>query len=312
MPCASRSGRQHRQREVRGQGGDVVAPPGEDDAGGDPRAERGGLGAERIGLRSLADDRQPRLRHGPEDRGHRVDQVAMSLLRLEPRDHAEQRGRRRDPIFATQRARPHRPAEPRQVDPVRDDREPGAVPTLGVDLARDRLGRNDQPVHRRGERRQEPDVVVGSDARRVDGRHDHRGAGGDRRPRPDHLGAEHVRVDEVDLLAPQPGHELADGDLVIGLVEHLDRDAERAEALHGRAGRQREGADLVSRSVQAEQQSGVALLGAAVAAGREQLEDPRARMAAGPMNPPMPGVRRAGDGALVVGLLRTELGTRHS
>ena len=136
----------------------------------------------------------------------------------------------------------------------------------------------------------------------MDGRHDDRGAGGDRRPRPDHLGAEHVRVDEVDLLAPQPGHELADGDLVIGRVEHLDRDAERAEALHGRACRQREGADLVSGSVQAEQQSGVALLGAAVAAGREQLEDARARMAAGPMDPPMPGVRRTGDGALVVGL----------
>ena len=136
----------------------------------------------------------------------------------------------------------------------------------------------------------------------MDGRHDHRGAGGDRRPRPDHLGAEHVRVDEVDLLAPQPGHELADGDLVIGRVEHVHRDAERAEALHGRARRQREGADLVSGSVQAEQQSGVALLGAAVAAGREQLEDARARMAAGPMDPPMPGVRRTGDGALVVGL----------
>ena len=169
-------------------------------------------------------------------------------------------------------------------------------------LRRDRLGRNDQPVHRRGERRQEPDVVVGADARRVDGGHDHRGAGRNRRPRPDHLRAEHVRVDEVDLLAPQPGHELADGDLVIGRVEDLDRDAQRSEALHGRAGREREGADLVSRSVEAEQQAGVALLRAAVAAGRQQLEDARARMAAGPMDPPMAGVRRAGDGALVVGL----------
>jgi len=69
----------------------------------------------------------------------------------------------------------------------------------------------------------------------MDGRHDDRGAGGDRRPRADHLRAEHVRVDEVDLLAPQPGHELADGDLVIGLVEHLDWDAQRTEPLNSRA-----------------------------------------------------------------------------
>ena len=136
----------------------------------------------------------------------------------------------------------------------------------------------------------------------MDRGHDHRGAGRNRRARPDHLRAEHVGVDEVDLLAPQPGHELADGDLVIGRVEDLDRDAQRSEALHRRAGREREGADLVSRSVEAEQQAGVALLRAAVAAGRQQLEHARARMAAGPMDPPMAGVRGAGDGALVIGL----------
>ena len=105
-------------------------------------------------------------------------------------------------------------------------------------------------------------------------------AGGDGRPGAEHLGAVHVRMDEIDLLAPQPGRELADGDLVIHLVEHVHRHAEGPEALDRRAGRQRQGADVVAGSVQPQQEPGVRLLGAAVAAGREQLQHARARMAA--------------------------------
>ena len=40
----------------------------------------------------------------------------------------------------------------------------GAVPALRADLALDRLRRDDQPVHRRGERRQQPHVLGGADA----------------------------------------------------------------------------------------------------------------------------------------------------
>ena len=195
--------------------------------------------------------------------------------------------------------------EAREVDAVGDDGESGAAPRPSArDLAANAVGRHDQPIHRRRERREQRDVLGRADARRVDGGHDHRRPGRDRRARAEHLGAVHVGVDEIDLLAPQPGRELADGELVIGLVEDVDRDAQPLQALDRRAGREGEGADLVAGSVQAQEQPGVALLGAAVAAGRQQLEDPRPRMAPGPMDPPMPRVRRAGDGALVVGRAR--------
>ena len=89
--------------------------------------------------------------------------------------------------------------------------------------------------------------------------------------------------------------------LVVGLVQHVDLDAERAEPLDGRAGGEGEGADLVSGSVEAQEQPGVALLGTAAAAGRQQLEQPRPRMAPRPMDAPVPRVRRSRDGALVIG-----------
>ncbi len=143
----------------------------------------------------------------------------------------------------------------------------------------------------------------------MDGGHDHRRAGGDGRASPDHLGAEHVGVDEVDLVVAQPAGELAHGDLVIGRVQDVHGQAERPEALDGGAGGEGEGAHVVSAAVEAQQEPGVALLGAAVAAGRQQLEDPGSRMASGPMDPPMAGVRRAGDGALVVGHARPQRST---
>ena len=147
-------------------------------------------------------------------------------------------------------------------------------------------------------------VLRRANARRVDGRHDDGRPGRDGRPRSEHLGPIHVGVDEVDLLAPEPCGELADRELVIGLVEDVDRHSQRAQALDRGARRKREGADLVARTVEAEEQPGVALLGAAVAAGRQQLQDPRPRMAPGPMDPPVARVGRSGDGALVVGYSR--------
>ncbi len=113
----------------------------------------------------------------------------------------------------------------------------------------------------------------------MDGGHDHRRAGGNGGAGPDHLGAEHVGVDEVDLVVAQPAGELADGELVIGRVDDVDRDTQRPQPLDGRAGGQREGAHVVSATIQSQQEPGVALLGAAVPAGRQQLEDARTRMA---------------------------------
>jgi hypothetical protein len=59
----------------------------------------------------------------------------------------------------------------------------------------------------------------------VDGRHNHGHAGRDGSPNADHLGAVHVRMDEIDLHAPQPGGKLADGELVIGVVDDVHRQA---------------------------------------------------------------------------------------
>ena len=79
-----------------------------------------------------------------------------------------------------------------------------------ANLSRDAVGRHDQTVHRRRQRREERRVLRRPNARGVDGGHDDRRAGRHRRPRSEHLGAVHVGVDEVDLLAPQPSRELPD------------------------------------------------------------------------------------------------------
>ena len=67
------------------------------------------------------------------------------------------------------------------------------------------------------------------------GRHHDRGSRGQGGARADHLGAVHVGVDEVDLLPAQPCRQLADGGLVIGLIQDLDLQAKPAQALDGTA-----------------------------------------------------------------------------
>ena len=79
----------------------------------------------------------------------------------------------------------------------------------------------------------------------------------------DHLGAKHVGVDQIDLVAAQVGRELSNGRLVIGLVDHVHVHPQPVQALHRRALAQGERADVVSRAVEAEQEAGIALLGAA-------------------------------------------------
>ncbi len=233
----------------------------------------------------------------------------MALLRLEARDHADQRRLPRNAELVAHPAGRHGRREPLEIDAVRDDREAGVSASLATHLVLDARRRNDQPIHPRRQRRQQCDVLGRADARGVHGGHDHRRAGGDGRASPDHLGAEHVSVDEVDLVVAQPAGKLSHGQRVVALVQDIHGEAEPPEALDSGAGRERQGAHVVSAAVEAQQETGVALLGAAVAAGRQQLEDPRPGMASGPMDPPMAGVRRAGDGALVVGHARPQRST---
>jgi hypothetical protein len=86
----------------------------------------------------------------------------------------------------------------------------------------------------------------------MDGGHDDRRAGRYSGSRAEELGAVHVRVDEVDLLPPQPRGKRADGHGVIGLVQDLDGHAQPSQPLDCRAGGEREGAHVVAGSVQAE------------------------------------------------------------
>ena len=71
--------------------------------------------------------------------------------------------------------------------------------------------------------------------------------------------------------------------------------------LHRRALAQGEGADVVSGSVETEQQAGVALLGSTRAAGCQELEQAWAEVPAGAMRAPMTEVGCAGNRPLVVG-----------
>ena len=224
----------------------------------------------------------------------------MPLLGLQPRDHSHDERASRDAELVAQRAGRGGGGEARQVDAVGNDAELRPVATLAADLVLDARRRHDQSVHVRSQPRQRGLVIGRAHARGVDGGHDHRRPGGDGGAGADDLGAEHVGVDEVDLVAPQPGGELPDGELVIGLVEDVDGDAQAPEARDRRAGRQGEGAHVVAGAVEAQQEAGVALLRPAVATGGEELQDPGAVMTTGPMRPPRPAVFGAADGSFVI------------
>ena len=72
----------------------------------------------------------------------------------------------------------------------------------------------------------------------MDGGHDHGRPGRHAGPGADHLGAEHVRVDQVDLVPSQVASQLADGGLVIGLLDDIHRQPEPIESLHRRTTRE--------------------------------------------------------------------------
>ena len=69
----------------------------------------------------------------------------------------------------------------------------------------------------------------------MDGGHHDRRPGRQGGAGADDLGAVHVGVDEVDLLPAQPCRQLADGGLVIGLIQDLDLQAQPTQTLHGTA-----------------------------------------------------------------------------
>ena len=168
-----------------------------------------------------------------QDGRHRVDQVAMPLLRLEAGDHAQQRRAAGNAELAAECAGGDRQVESGQVDPVGNDAERSRAAALGAHLGLDRGGRHDQPIHDRRECRQRGDILRRADARRVDGRHHHRRAGRQRRAGADHLGAVHVGMQEIDLVTSQVGGQLTDSSLVIGLVDQVDLQAQPMEPLHG-------------------------------------------------------------------------------
>ena len=145
---------------------------------------------------------------------------------------------------------------------------------LALDRARDR----DQLVHLRRELGEERLVLGRADPARVDGRDDVRPAlaglaEGDDRAGPDDLGPVHVGVDDVGADLGEVRRERADRDRVVRLVDDEDRDAGPLELADGAAGRQRDDRDVVAGRVEPGDQRVEVLLGAAVRAGREHLDD---------------------------------------
>ena len=98
-------------------------------------------------------------------------------------------------------------------------------------------------------------------------------AEGDDRPGRDGLGAVHVGVDDVGPDLGEVGGQGPDRDRVVRLIDDEDRDAGALELAHGTPRRQRDDRDVVAGRVDPGDQREQVLLGAAVRAGREDLDD---------------------------------------
>ena len=152
------------------------------------------------------------------------------------------------------------------------------IAALVLELLDDRARDGDQAVDPRRQQAQDPAVLLGADPARVDGRHDVRAgpadlAQGDRRARPDQLGPVHVVVDD---LRPELGQERRHGprgDGVVGLVDDRDRDPVPLELADAAALRQGHDVDVVAVRVDPGEQPQDVLLGAAVGARGEDLDD---------------------------------------
>ncbi len=158
-------GRKRREREVGRDRGDVLPAAGEYDSLSHGPTQGRCLRAQRIGLRALADDGQPGVGDHLEDRRHRLDQVAVALLGLESRDHADQRRTARDAELVAHPTGRHRGGEAREVDAVGDDREARRLATLAAHLVLDARRRDDQPIHGGRQRGEELDILGRADAR---------------------------------------------------------------------------------------------------------------------------------------------------
>ena len=160
------------------------------------------------------------------------------------------------------------------------------------ELALDRPGDRDQPVHVRRQLAQ----VLRSSCERIRLEWTVATRYGRRCPASpsamtarvaDDLGPVHVGVDHVGAHLGQMGRQRADGDRIVRLVDDEDRDAGLLQLAHGTPRRQRHDRHVVARGVEPRDQRVEVLLGAAVGAGREHLDDP---------DPPAGGQRRTHDG----------------
>ncbi len=258
------------------------------------------LGLQRRAERALAHDRQPGARRPLHDGRHGGDEVLVPLLRLQAGHDPQQHVRAGDAALVAQAARRGGKGETCEVHAVGNNAE-RRQPSLAADLLRNGLRGNQQVVHERRELGQGLHVLRGADPRGVDGGHHHRGAGRNGGPGANHLGAVHVGVDQVDLVAAQVGGQLADGGLVICLVDDVDLHPQLVQTLHRGSPREGERAHVVPGTVQAQEQPAVALLGSPGPARGQQLQDARAQVPAGAVRAPMAAVLRPGYGALVVG-----------
>ena len=95
----------------------------------------------------------------------------------------------------------------------------------------------------------------------------------DHRARGDRLGAVHVGVDDVGADLREVSRQRADGDRVIRVLDDQHGDPRPLELADGAARRQRDDRHVVARRVEPGDQREEVLLGAAVGAGREDLDD---------------------------------------
>jgi hypothetical protein len=259
---------------------DVVAPAGEDHPVGD-LVGRGPL-LEEVPPTALANDQEVGARDLAEDVRPGFDQRLMALLRLEPRHDTDDLRARLHAVFLVERAARLLVVIPLEVDPVVDQPDRSSGPMLVGDLALDRLRDRDQLVHRRRQLADELAVLGRSDPGGVNGRDNvrppmstllegERGLGA-HDVSPVHVGVDHVGPDQR-----QVGRHRADRVGVIGLVDDGDVEAGPLELADGTPRRQRHDRCLIAGPVETAEEREEMLLGAAVRAGCEDLDDADAR-----------------------------------
>ncbi len=154
----------------------------------------------------------------------------MALLRLQPGHDADDLRAGLHPVLVGQRAARLLVVVALEVDAVVDEVHRDDVPALLLELALDRAGDRDEPVHVRGQPGEQRLVVARADPAGVDRRHEVRPAVADLAEghdgaRPDRVGAVHVGVEDVGAHLGQVRRQRADRDRVVDLVDDEDRDA---------------------------------------------------------------------------------------